>query len=167
MPGTREGILNKLVAWVLKDPKAIFWLAGMAGTGKTSIAVTLSRMLQKEPAVVMGGGFFCSRSAGYIARTDVRRILPTLAGLLAGKSPEFARTLAVELEKDPRVGHKPVADQIGPLLQKPIAALSGMTIPLVFVIDALDECHDQTELAQLIKDIAEFESDGTVKVNSS
>jgi len=164
MPGTREGILNKLVAWVLTDPMAIFWLAGMAGTGKTSIAVTLSRMLEKESGVMMGGGFFCSRSAGSVARTDVRRILPTLAGLLAGKSPEFARALAVELEKDPRVGHKPVGEQIGPLLQTPLAALSSTTLPLVFVIDALDECHDQTELGQLIKDIAEFETDTNVKV---
>jgi len=164
MTGTREGVLNKLIAWVLTDPTAIFWLAGMAGTGKTSIAVTLSRMLEKEPGVMMGGGFFCSRSAGSIARTDVRRILPTLAGLLAIKSLDFARALAAELEEDPRIGHKPVADQIGPLLRKPLAALSATTLPLVFVIDALDECHDQTELAQLIKDIAEFESDANVKV---
>jgi len=164
MPGTREVILNKLVAWVLTDPMAIFWLAEMAGTGKTSIAVTLSRMLQVEPGVMMGGGFFCSRSAGSIARTDVRRVIPTLAGLLAGKSPEFARALAAELEEDPRVGHKPVTEQVGTLLRKPLAALSTTTIPLVFVIDALDECHDQTELAQLIKEIAEFESDANVKV---
>jgi len=163
MAGTREGILKKLVAWVLNEPTAIFWLAGMAGTGKTSIAVTLSRMLEKESAVMMGGGFFCSRSAGSVARTDVRRILPTLAGLLAGKSLEFARALTVELEEDPRVGHKPVTDQMGPLLRKPLATLSATTLPLVFVIDALDECHDQTELAQLIKDIAEFESDAKVK----
>jgi len=163
MPGTREGILKKLLAWVLNDPTAIFWLAGMAGTGKTSIAVTLSRMLQLEPAIMMGGGFFCSRSAGSIARTDARRILPTLAGLLAGKLPDFARALAVELEQDPRVGHKPVTEQIGPLLRKPLAALSTATLPLVFVIDALDECSDQTELAQLIKDIADFKSDANVK----
>ena len=163
MAGTREGILKKLVAWVLTEPTAIFWLAGMAGTGKTSIAVTLSRMLQQEPGVVLCGGFFCSRSAGSVARTDVRRILPTLAGLLAGKSLEFARALAVELEEDPRVGHKPVAEQMAPLLQKPLAALPATTLPLVFVIDALDECSDQTELAQLIKDIAEFKSDVKVK----
>ena len=164
MPGTREGILKKLITWVLIEPTAIFWLAGMAGTGKTSIAITLSRMLQKKPTVMMGGGFFCSRSAGSVARTDVRRILPTLAGLLAGKSLDFARALAVQLEEDPRVGHKPVADQIGPLLRKPLAALSATALPLVFIIDALDECHDQTELAQLIKDIAELESDAKVKV---
>jgi len=36
MAGTREGVLNKFVAWVKDDPMAIFWLAGMAGTGKTS-----------------------------------------------------------------------------------------------------------------------------------
>jgi len=163
MTGTRVNVLSKFVAWVKDDPLSIFWLAGMAGTGKTSIAVTLCRMLRTDPAVCLGGGYFCSRSAGSIARTDVRRVLPTLAVLLASQSPEFAESLAVELEKDGRLGHKPVTEQIGPLLRRPLATLASSSRPIVFVIDALDECSDERELAELLKLLADFECEAKVK----
>jgi len=163
MKGTRVGVLSKFIAWVKDDPLSIFWLAGMAGTGKTSIAVTLCRMLRADPAVCLGGGYFCSRSAGSIARTDVRRILPTLAALLASHSPEFAESLAAELKKDGRLGHKPVADQIGPLLRRPLAILASSFRSIVFIIDALDECSDERELAELLRLIADFKCNAKVK----
>jgi len=163
MQGTRESVLSKFVTWVMEDPMAIFWLAGMAGTGKTSIAVTLCRMLRNNPAVFLGGGYFCSRSAGSVARTDVRRILPTLAALIAGKSQPFANALATELENDRRVGHKPVAEQFDLLLRKPLAALPSSPIPIVFVIDALDECSNELELAELLRLLADFKCDAKVK----
>jgi len=163
MAGTRDSVLSKFMAWVKTDPMAILWLAGMAGTGKTSIAVSMCRMLREEPAVFFGGGFFCSRSAGSIARTDVRRILPTLAVLLAGMSQEFAETLAEELKKDQRLGHKPVNQQIGPLLCKPLAALASFNHQIVFVIDALDECNDERELAELLRLITDFRCEAKVK----
>jgi len=163
MAGTRVVVLSKFVAWVKNDPLSIFWLAGMAGTGKTSIAVSLCCMLHDDPAIVFGGGYFCSRSAGSIARTDVRRILPTLAGILAGQSQEFAEALAAELEKDRNLGHKPVTKQIGPLLNRPLAALTPSFRPLVFIIDALDECSNERELAELLRLLTDFECDVKVK----
>ena len=162
MPGTRLGVLSKFIAWVQNDPLSIFWLAGMAGTGKTSIAVTLCRMLRADPTVYLGG-YFCSRSAGSIARTDVRRILPTLAVLLASQSPEFAESLAVELEKDDSLGHKPVPEQLGPLLRRPLSKLASSSRTVVFVIDALDECNNERELAELLRLLADFECDSQVK----
>ena len=163
MAGTRDSVLLKFIAWVIDDPMAILWLAGMAGTGKTSIAVSMCRMLREEPAVFFGGGFFCSRSAGTVARADVRRILPTLAALLAGLSQDFAEALAEELRKDQRLGHKPVNQQIGPLLGKPLAVLASLNHPVVFVIDALDECNDERELAELLRLIADFKCEAKVK----
>ena len=130
----------------------------MAGTGKTSIALTLCRRLRNESGVFFGGGFFCSRSSGFVAQTDVRRILPTLARLMAGISTEFATALMVELSKADRVASKPVRDQIGPLLLQPLSALPEMSVPIVFVIDALDEIADESELAELLELIANFQS---------
>jgi len=163
MTGTRVGVLSKFIAWVKDDPLSILWLSGMAGTGKTSIAVTLCRMLRADPAVCLGGGFFCSRSAGSIARTDVRRIIPTLAILLASRSPEFAESLVAALERDDSLGHKPVVDQIGPLLRLPLEALGSSSRPVVFVIDALDECRNERELAELLRLLADLECNAKVK----
>jgi len=163
MPGTRVNVLSKFMKWVEEDPKRLFWLAGMAGTGKTSIAVTLCRKLRENTEVLFAGGYFCSRSAGSVARMDVRCILPTLAGLLADKSPEFASALAAELEQDRRVAHKPVSDQIGPLLERPLAALAAETRRIVFIVDALDECSNEREMEELLAAFAEFESESKVK----
>ena len=163
MAGTRVGVLSKFVAWIKNDPLSIFWLAGMAGTGKTSIAVSLCRMLRDYPAILFGGGYFCSRSAGSIARTDVRRILPTLAMILAGQSQDFAEALAAELEMDRNLGHKPVGDQIGPLLGRPLATLASSSRLVVLLIDALDECNNEREMAELLRCLADFECDVKVK----
>jgi len=163
MSGTRVNVLAKFMAWVKDDPMNIFWLAGMAGTGKTSIALTLCRMLAADPSVVLGGAFFCSRSAGSISRTEVRRVLPTLAIYLAVVSCEFAAALADAVEEDSRVAHKPVGDQIHRLLVKPLAVLASSNHPIVFVIDALDECSNERELAELIRAIVDFRSDTRVK----
>ena len=157
MVGTRVGVLCKFVEWVKNNPKSIFWLAGMAGTGKTSIAVSLCRMLQEDPDVLLGGSFFCSRTASDDARADVRRILPTLAALLADQSPKFAAELAAELKPGSgAAAHKPTSEQIGPLLQRPLIALATEARPVVFVIDALDECSNERELSELLKAIAAF-----------
>jgi len=45
MQGTRFGLLSMLMKWAQEDPMRIFWLTGLAGTGQTSIAITLCRML--------------------------------------------------------------------------------------------------------------------------
>jgi len=163
MIGTRTRVLTKFIKWAINDSKRISWLTGMAGTGKSSIALTLCRMLRNEPAVFFGGGFFCSRSSGSIAQTDVRRIIPTLARIMAGNSSEFATALAVELCKADRIAFKPVREQIEPLLFRPLSALSRTSRPIVFVIDALDELRDGSELAQLLGLIADFQTEISVK----
>ena len=163
MTGTREGVLAQLSRWIREDPVVIFWLAGMAGTGKTSVALSICRLLRKDPNVFFGGGFFCSRSKGGVANRDVRRILPTLVALLAGQSVEFAEALASELDKDRRVGHKPVIDQINPLLLTPLTALAPSTGTIVFVIDALDELSDEKEVAALLRILVDFGCEARIK----
>jgi len=127
------------MSWAKHDPMRIFWLAGLAGTGKTAIAVSLCKMLEIEPNVLFGGTFFCSRTTKAVNLTDARCILPTLAGMLAERSPKFAAALAKELDADIRAGLKPITSQIEGMLQRPLAALASDPRPIVFVIDALDE----------------------------
>jgi len=163
MPGTRTQVLSECIAWAASDLQMIYWLAGMAGTGKSSIAITLCRMLRNEPGVFFGGGFFCSRSSGSIDQTDVRRILPTLSRLMAGKSAQFATALATELGNTDRAASKPVRDQIASFLLRPLSVLSQSHRPIIFVIDALDELSDESEVDQLLHLIADFQSDVRVK----
>ena len=118
----------------------------MAGTGKTAIAWTVCSCASADPTIILGGSFFCSRSAGSTEHRDVRRVVPTLARLLARQLPEFGAALAKELEHDPYVMAKHVKTQVKQLLYKPLLALKGSISPVLFVIDALDECCSQTSV---------------------
>ena len=163
MSGTRTQVLSESIAWAIGETQKIYWISGMAGTGKSSIAVTLCRMLRNEPAVFFGGGFFCSRSSNATGRKDVRRVLPTLARLMAHNSPDFATALAGMLDKTDLVTSKPVHEQIGPLLSQPLSRLAQSHRPIVFLIDALDEFSNERELAQLLQLIVDFQTDVRVK----
>jgi len=141
----------------------IIWIAGMAGTGKTSIALTLCRRLVKVSDVLLGGTFFCSRSAGSIERTDARRIIPTLVLLLARQVPTFAHAVAAELKSDPDLSSKAVDVQVKFLLVNPLQSVAVLDRQIVFFIDALDECNDQKQLAELINLLADFKTTQPVK----
>jgi len=144
MDGTRVQVLQDIENWIL-DPKAkpIFWLVGMMGTGKSAIAQTVCLRVRAHSRIVLGGSFFCSRSAGSITQRDVRYVVPTLAQLLARQSSKFSEALVAELAQDPDILHKQVTAQVKQLIYKPLLALRDSNVPIVFVIDALDECGDQ------------------------
>jgi len=142
----------------------IFWLAGLAGTGKTSIAVTLCNVFQAErETILLGGAFFCSRTANDDARTDARRVIPTLATILAERSSSFATALVKELHANSRAALKPIEDQIDALLKQPLAALASTTRIVVFIIDALDECKEENDVKKLLLAITSLNCDAKVK----
>jgi len=144
MEGTRVDVIDQILRWII-DPKAqpIFWLGGMAGTGKTAIAWSICARVRADDTLYLGGSFFCSRSTGLAAQRDVRCVIPTLAQLLARQSNEFAAALAAELNEEPDLAYKQVKVQVERLLRKPLEVLSSSTKTIVFVVDALDECGDQ------------------------
>jgi len=165
MLGTRvqflEHVLRLLTA---RTGPHIAWIVGMAGTGKTSIALTLCRLLWASDAVLLGGSFFCSRSTGTIERTEVQRIVPTLATILARQFPAYAVSLAKQLCELPDVAHWSPQKQVESLLTLPLAEHAWCDGQIVFVIDALDECSDQGRLVELIDALADFKSEFQVKL---
>jgi len=142
--GTRIGILQDVEAWI-KNPKGpqIFWLTGMSGMGRSTIAWSCCSRASEDSEMLLGGSFFCSRSTGLVAQRDVLCVVPTLVQLLARQSTKFSLALADELARDPDVLHKQVGVQVQQLLYKPLLALKGTRVPIVFVIDGLDECGGQ------------------------
>ena len=97
MEGTREQILADLEEWAVNDaaPK-VFWLNGMAGTGKTSIAHSLSERLDKNQ--ILGASFFCSRSASREVR-NASLIIPTIASTLSQISPVLRSAISARFSK--------------------------------------------------------------------
>src|SRR4051812_34880575 len=79
-PETREKIMQDIKEWVA-DPKGakLYWMNGMAGTGKTTILYSLCEWLENRRQ--LGGNHFCSRISS--SCRDVNKIVPTLAYQLA------------------------------------------------------------------------------------
>jgi len=143
---TREGVLGDLIKWA-ENPQSpkIYWMIGMAGTGKSTIAYTFCELLAKDER--LGASFFCSRSLSECR--DARSIFPTIAYQLARSCPPFARTLLEVLKKDLSA---PIRQQFKQLILDPIKdAMSLITDDLIVIIDALDECIDNNIVRDLLQ----------------
>jgi len=147
-------VLNEIEAWA-KDfnQSPIFWLNGLAGTGKSTIAQTIGERVFADGQ--LGASFFCSRD--FEDRSDLHFIFPTLAFQLAHKFPKFRSALVSLLQSDPDVAHESLYRQMEKLIVEPLK-LAG--ISTMIVIDALDECKDEepssailSVLARLVKRI--------------
>ena len=143
---TRGKFLADLVAWAADaGDTRIYWLNGMTGTGKTTIAFTFSQIL--DNIQILGASFFCSHLDTESSNADL--IFLTLAYELARHSTATSNALLNALEKDRNVGHKSLRDQFLNLIVTPTKAASEAVStprPLVIVIDALDECANQSDI---------------------
>ncbi|GAB1518056.1 hypothetical protein RhiTH_001114 [Rhizoctonia solani] len=139
-PNTRSKILLELNQWsVDRNKPNVFWMNGMAGTGKTTIAYTFAQSLKARR--VLGASFFCTRTSDECR--DVGRIIPTIAHQLALYSPSFRSALLRVLEHEPNIKSQSIDTQCERLIKEPLSKVKkGMTKGLVVVIDALDECSN-------------------------
>ena len=136
LTGTREAILDEIESWTKDfDKSPVYWLNGLAGTGKSTIAQTTSERLFADG--LLGASFFCSRD--FKDRSDLRLIFPTLSFQLAYRYPDFRSVLVPLLQSNPDIGHESLCNQMEKLI---VAPLKEKGISTVIVIDALDECTD-------------------------
>ena len=137
LKGTRESVLDEIEQWTEDfETSPIFWLNGLAGTGKSTIAQTIAERLFADGR--LGASFFCSR--GVEDRSNLRLIFPTLAFQLAQQYPEFRSSLIPLLQSNPDITHESLLDQMEKFLVEP---LQSADISTVVIIDALDECKDE------------------------
>ncbi|KAH7349299.1 hypothetical protein B0T11DRAFT_288935 [Plectosphaerella cucumerina] len=151
LPETRVDLLRDVSRWVDgQDSKAIFWLNGMAGTGKSTISRTVAR--SSSASGTLGATFFFKR--GESNRSHLGRFIPTLAYQLAGRVPGIGALIQAAMKADSAIADKTIQEQFDKLIRGPLAAiLARPTAPtrLVFVIDALDECERDDDIHLLIR----------------
>jgi hypothetical protein len=147
---TRETVLNEIESWT-KDfnESPVFWLNGLAGTGKSTIAQTVSERIFADG--LLGASFFCSRD--FEDRSDLHFIFPTIAFQLAHKYPRFRSVLVPLLQSNPDVVHESLHSQMGKLIAGPLKATGVSTI---IVIDALDECKDEEPSSAILSVLGRF-----------
>ncbi|KDN35040.1 hypothetical protein RSAG8_11927, partial [Rhizoctonia solani AG-8 WAC10335] len=137
---TRAKILEDSIAWSENPGLAkIYWMNGMAGTGKTTIAYSLCERL--EAGKQLAASFFCTRASPECR--EAKRIIPTIAYQLAQRLTPFRHSLCQQLKKDPGISTNQLSNQFDLLLKAPLlAARDKLSNNLVIVVDALDECND-------------------------
>lgn len=160
-PGTRVDVLGQTHTWVYnRAAGSVYWLNGMAGTGKTTIAYSLCKEL--DAAHNLGASFFCSRLLPECR--DVNQIVPSVAYQLARFSRPFRSALARMLEKERDVHTQLLPIQFETLVVKPLFKVRH-TLPedLVVVIDALDECDDKESTSHILEALLTKTSDLPIK----
>ena len=150
LKGTRRDVLLQIEQWLTdKKDQRIFWLNGLAGTGKSTIAQTFSEICFADGK--LGASFFCSRD--FEDRSNLQAIFPTLAFQLAHRYPQFREQLLLVLRANHDVERESLSSQVEKLIVRP---LKETRIPTLIIIDALDECKDKEPASALLSVLSRY-----------
>ncbi|KAJ7745270.1 hypothetical protein B0H16DRAFT_975620 [Mycena metata] len=146
-PGTRVEIQHEIEQWLSPQTSSsehIFWITGIAGSGKSTLSATVAETLRTKGTPV-AAQFFISRN---IPETiDPEKVIPTIAQQLSEFSPAAAHIIQDALQHG-FIPFKKLGEQVEKLLLAPIRELSPAIV--VILIDALDELHNADSSAKEI-----------------
>ena len=153
LKGTRGAVLTGIELWARDFSRSpVYRLNGPAGTGKSTIAKTISERLFADGQ--LGASLFCSRD--FEDRRNLQFAFPTLATQLACKYIKFRSIFAPLIHSDPGIAYESLYNQMKKLIVQP---LNGSTISTVIVIDALDECEDGESASAIVSVLGRFVSE--------
>jgi hypothetical protein len=139
LEGTREQLISDIFTWLNNpDPSGehVFWLNGLAGTGKSAVARTVADHAQEQGR--LAATFFFSRSS--VVTRAPSAIIPTIMYQLARHLTSIRPLICAAVDSDPHVRDRGVTAQAKTLLEdvSPTTISGG---PFLVVLDALDECY--------------------------
>jgi hypothetical protein len=139
-----------------QDERCIFWLSGLAGTGKSTIARTVARKYYEQDC--LGASFFFSRGGGDTGHAS--KFFTSIAVQLAHKSPSLKRRICEAIADRGDVGDQSLRDQWHQLVLRPLSKLerSSSQSCFVLVVDALDECDGENDIRLIVQLLAEARS---------
>jgi hypothetical protein len=143
LQGTRTQILGEISIW-MKDSSAklVYWLTGVAGTGKTTIAQSVAHMAEERGC--LAATFFFSRTAGSAERRRAAAVIPTLVYQLAHHHEIFRDCICRAVVSDHDIRERLVVKQAKTLFADALQSSNPpLPLPLVIVLDALDECEKE------------------------
>ncbi|QKX62565.1 uncharacterized protein TRUGW13939_09726 [Talaromyces rugulosus] len=139
-PGTRVDLHRQIKEWAENGQgKSMFWLKGMAGTGKSTISRTVAESFNEEGK--LGASFFFKR--GEADRGSVAMLFTTICVQLLAKIPSLITHVEMATDADPNISDKSIGEQFEKLICLPLSQIRHhlpQAPKLIIVIDALDEC---------------------------
>ena len=116
LEGTRQEYLAPIMEFLLDDsPPNILWLTGAAGSGKSTIAVTISDMCS-----IKG----CSPAYMFFERekSDPNTVVRTIAYMLAELYPSVGQYICTALQADKNISGTTIRYEFETLLLEPICS---------------------------------------------
>jgi environmental stress-induced protein Ves len=161
LEGTRVDLLNHIYGLLDNPDKSrLIWLHGTAGVGKSAVAFTIAERMRGLKVAEettrekrLAGTFFFSRR--HTKRCTAGYLFATIAYQLASNFPSIRDDVNRAIHDNPAIldPDKSLQDQMEALFLQPLRSLRLRLHdrpPLVFVVDALDECTSEDEIACLI-----------------
>ena len=154
LSNTRVELLSQITEWAEdRNGKPIFWLNGMAGTGKSTIARTVAQSFANNGQ--LGGSFFFKKGEG--DRRNATRFFTTIATDLMVRMPEMIPGIRKAIDAVPTIFEKALKDQFEKLVLQPLLEAShapSRDLNLVVVVDALDECEQEKDIKAILQLLA-------------
>ncbi|KAF7377502.1 NACHT domain-containing protein [Mycena sanguinolenta] len=143
-------MLEDLCKWSsdTDSDRAVYWLHGPAGAGKSAIAQSFCAKLEAQNR--LAASFFFKR--GHPSRGNGNRLFPTVASQLALCQPELTTTISRIVEGDPSLIHRALSVQLQKLIIAPCRQTFVGRI-LIIVIDGLDECDGKEIQCEILRSI--------------
>lgn len=163
LQNTRVNVLNEIRSWADgQDERRIFWLNGLAGTGKSTIARTIAREYFELGR--LGASFFFAKGGGDVGHA--RKFFTTIAFQLAEKSPSLKSYILGAVSENKDINNKSLRDQWHQLILQPLSRLDGKSSrsSYILVVDALDECDGESDIQAILQLLAESRSLKTVQL---
>jgi WD40 repeat protein len=136
LPTTRVELLREIRTWIDAEQSSerIYWLNGLAGTGKSTIAASVCEDMDRRQQVCIS--FFLSRKAPDLR--SAQKAIHTIAYQLAVfGSTQSRQAICRALQGRPGLLTKSLQEQVSALVTEPLRQTSS----LLLVVDALDECE--------------------------
>ncbi|KAK0108690.1 hypothetical protein ONS95_003482 [Cadophora gregata] len=149
LTNTRVELLQDLLEWADgTDDKCIYWLNGIAGTGKSTVARTIARAFHEKD--ILGGSFFFSKGGGDVSRVNL--LFTTLACQLASRVPSAKRHICEAIMANKDIAEHSLRDQWDQLIINPLGKAEGLEINnIIIVLDALDEVDNERDIRIILR----------------
>jgi hypothetical protein len=151
LEGTRIDILGQITRWA-KDRfvnKNVMWFHGLAGSGKSTISTTLANDLRRTGHL---RAYLCfDRNVKEMSDPSV--VIRTLAYKLALTDLSLGAVISRVIEGNPGIVRAHIHLQFLQLIVEPLLArrFTYSVLPIVVIMDALDECGSPAERRHLVE----------------
>jgi hypothetical protein len=148
-------ILRDIYTWANdENGRTIFFLNGLAGTGKSTVARTVARYYFDKQR--LGASFFFSRGGGDVGHAA--KFATTIAVQLATSIPTLNHYVSDAVLERSDIASRSLRDQWQELVLSPLSKLDGCQSWYTLVVDALDECGNEDDIRLILHLLADVRS---------